>query len=238
MRRLPVFARNPLTAFPVAALALCLAFPAVADEAGQITVTGEGRVEAAPDMATITVGVSTSADTAGAALSTNSKAVAAVLAQLQDAGIAPRDMQTSGLSLGPQYDHSASSGQAAITGYAASNIVTVRVRALERLGGVLDDLVGAGANQFHGLGFGLQDPQPAADEARRRAVGEARRKAQLYAEAAGVTLGRVISITEQTVHDGPGPVLMRSAAAESAVPIAEGELAMTAQVNVVYELAK
>ncbi len=227
-----------------AAAALFLALPGIGaaqEPPATITVTGEGRVEAAPDMATVSLGVTTEAETASAAMAENSNAVAAILEQLSGAGIEARDIQTSGLSLGPRYNYRSSGDQPPeITGYTASNMVTVRVRALDTLGGVLDRVVSGGANTLNGLGFGLQDDQAAMDEARRGAVAEAARKAALFAEAAGVALGPILSI-----HEGgammPQPKMMAAEASfarDGGVPVAGGELSIRADVTIVYSIAE
>lgn len=219
---------------------LAFALPATADEAAlaTISVTGEGRVEAAPDMATLTLGVNNEAATAAEAMAANSEAVAAVIAKLRESGIEERDLQTTGLSLGPRYDHGNSGGAPKLAGYFASNMVTVRVRALDSLGSTLDAVVSEGANTLNGLSFGLQDDQAARDEARRLAVTDAARKAALYAEAAGVKLGRVMRIGEGGGQMPPMPMAMGAEAfAKSAdVPVAPGELNLTSSVVVVYEI--
>jgi uncharacterized protein YggE len=225
-----------------ATLAL-VALPAFAEDAAPavISVTGEGRVEAPPDMATVSLGVQTDADTAAAAMAENSARLVAVIERLKAAGIEPRDIQTSGLSLGPRYDYSKQDGTPPqVVGYTASNMVTVRVRALDTVGGVLDAVVADGANTLNGLGFGLADDRPLKDEARREAVADAAAKAALYAEAAGVKLGRVRSIAEAGGYMPPMPMAMEAAGyAKSAdVPVAPGELAITASVAVVYEIAE
>lgn len=206
-----------------------------------ISVTGEGRVEAAPDMATVSLGVTTEGDTAAAALGANSEAVASVIARLKAAGIEDRDVQTSGLSLGPHYDYGGSSGgEPKITGYLAANMVTVRVREIASVGAVLDGVVAEGANTLNGLSFGLQDSEAALDEARRLAVADATRKAQLYAEAAGVTLGRIQTIAEPAGAQPRGPVMMAEAsfAKGGDVPVASGEVNLGASVEIVYEIAR
>jgi len=228
--------------FPLLAMALMLCNPALADaEPATISVTGEGKVELAPDMAMLNVGVTTEADTATAALAANSEQIAAVLARLKAAGIAERDLQTSGLALNPRYDYNSGGSAPKLDGYSASNMVTVRLRDLTILGQTLDAVVSDGANTLGGLSFGLQMPDAATDEARRRAVADAARKANLYAEAAGVKLGPVVSITEQG-GNFPSPVPMALADAGFAkearsVPIASGELTVAATVSVVYALA-
>lgn len=226
-------------------LVLGLALPAHADEARpHITVTGEGRVEMRPDMATVTLGVMTEAETADAALAANSERLAEVLAILREQGIEERDIQTSGLSLSPRYENRpepTEAGRPQITGFFASNMLTVRVRALDSLGGVLDTVVRTGANTLHGLSFGLQEPEPVLDEARRAAVADARRKAELYAGAAGVTLGPVLSISDQTSWGPPQPVMMAEASfarAAADVPVASGEVSLIASVTIVYGLGE
>jgi uncharacterized protein YggE len=221
----------PVAAPPVAALAETAAQPA------RITVTAEGRADVRPDLATITLGVTTRADTAAAALAENSARLSAVLARLRGAGIAERDLQTSGLSLGPQFDYSRDGQAPRLVGYEAGNMLTVRVRALDTLGTILDMAVGDGANTFHGLSFGLAEPGPALDAARADAVAEARRRAGLIAAAAGVRLGAVIEITEGGGHVQPMAMARMSAPmAEASVPVAEGEVSYAASVTIVWAL--
>ena len=213
------------------------AAPAQEREAGMLSVTGEERIDSPPDMATITMGVSYDADTAGAALQATSEATAAMLAILEGADIAARDMQTRDLSLQPIWDNRSSSLKGPrVSGYRASNTVVVRVRDLPKLGGVLDRVVQEGANTFHGLSFDLQNPRPALDAAREAAVADAMRKAALFANAAGLRLGPVVSLTES--GSAPQPMrLERMAAMSEAVPIAEGEVTISASVTMVFELA-
>ncbi|MEM9524669.1 MAG: SIMPL domain-containing protein, partial [Pseudomonadota bacterium] len=198
-----------------------------------------GKVEGVPDMARVTVGVTTEAETAADALAENSRRLTAVFAALADAAIEDRDMQTSNLTLSPKWNdrlqNSRQSGR--ITGFVVSNVLRINVRDLTKLGGILDQVVSSGANQFQGLSFGLQDPDPAQDAARRAAVIDAARKAALYAEAAGVKLGRIVSIEENGGVRGPITMSMdmRAFAAES-VPIAQGEVSVGATVTIVYEL--
>lgn len=216
-----------------------LAGPALAEDAkAMITVTGEGQVAVVPDMATISLGVTVNGDTAKAALDANSAALAAVLERLTAAGIEAKDVQTSGLSLGPVYDYSSSSGGAQkVQGYNASNMVTVQVRSIEQVGPVLDASVTDGANMLNGITFGLLDPVPATDEARKKAVEDARRKAALYAGAAGVELGKIVSITEGGSFGAP--VMMGGAAFAKAdsVPVAAGEMTVGASVTVTFAVA-
>ena len=220
-------------------LATALAFPvagaAFATDAPRITVTGEGRVDTRPDMATISLGVTTQGATAAEAMAANSTQLATVLANLKTAGIADADLQTSGLSLNPNWSQSDSGSAAQISGYIASNMLTVRVRALDGLGGVLDAAVTDGANTLNGVTFGLAEPNPVLDEARKRAVADATHRATLLSSAAGTELGNVISITEGGGYVEPGP-MFRMAADAASVPVAEGQVAMSANVTMVWEL--
>ena len=226
-----------LLAVPAAAV-----LPAAAVAAGKITVTGQGMVPASPDMATIMLGVTSQSKTAQTAMADNSAAVAAILAQLKAAGIEDRDVQTSGLSLNPQFDYnqSADGKLPEILGYVASNNVTVRVRALDGLGPVLDSVIQQGANTFNGLTFGLASPEPVMDEARKLAVADARRKAELYAAAAGVRLGPVLTISENGGYSEPQPMFRMAADSVSggAVPVASGEIGITATVTIEYEVTE
>jgi uncharacterized protein YggE len=222
-----------------AALSAALSAPAFAEPpVPTLTVSGEGRVSVAPDMATVTVGVVTEADTAKQALEANNALLATTLARLKSSAIEDRDIQTTGLSLGPRYDYNRTKpdGTAQITGFIASNNVTVRVRALPGLGEVLDAVVSDGANTLGGVTFGLQNPDPVTDEARKAAVADARHKAELYAAAAGVTLGQIQSISEQTGYSQPVPMAEASFKAASPVPVQAGEVDVTADVTIVWQI--
>lgn len=200
-----------------------------------IAVTGEGRVEGAPDMATVTLGVTTQDKTA-AALAANSEAVARVLARLSEAGIAPADIQTTGLSVSPNWTGYDSAQTPRIVDFTAQNLVTVRVRALEGLGAVLDAAVADGANTLNGLSFGLADPEPALAEARARAVADARARAEVLARAAGVSLGPILSIAEGGGTASPAP-MYRAEAMAAPVPVAGGEVSVAVSVTVVWAIA-
>lgn len=231
-------------------LALCLALPAAfaapvhaqtIQPPRHISVTGEGRVDVAPDMASIALSVTSAADTAAEVLAANSANMARVLAFLKATGLEDRDIQTSGLMLNPRYSDSILTpfGAPKITGYFATNTVSVRVRALDKLGGILDAVVSEGANGFNGLSFGLQEPGPKIDEARRLAVVEARRRAEVLAEAAGVKLGAILSISDGGGFTQPMDMQMeRSFGKGGDVPVAQGELTVMAHVSVVFAIAE
>jgi uncharacterized protein YggE len=212
--------------------------PAFAADTALITVTGEGSVEAKPDMATINLGVSTEGATAAEAMAANSVQLGAVLEQLRAAGIEDRDLQTSGLSLSPNWQQPQGEMTPRIVGFLAMNQLTVRVRDLEGLGGVLERTIKDGANTFNGMTFGLADPVPVLNEARKRAVADAMARARLLSGAAGVTLGPVVSITEGGGLGGPIPMFRMSAEVASPVPVAAGEISTTASVTMVFELVR
>jgi uncharacterized protein YggE len=212
--------------------------PLLAEEAARLlTVTGTGDVARSPDMAIIDVGVVHEETSAEAALSRTSEAMQRMQTRLAEEGVEARDIQTTQLSLSPIYDRTQRNDEPPrIVGFRAVNAVTVRVRDLGKTGAVLGALVGDGANRVGGISFTLQDGQEAMDEARRRAVADARRKAELMAEAAGVTLGQVRDIRE--VGGGrPQPMPMARMASEAMdVPIAEGEVGLNASVTLIYEI--
>lgn len=221
-----------------AAFALPVAAPVFAEDSvtRSISVTGTGTIEAAPDMATLMIGVTTQGSTAAEALAANSKATDAVIARLTASGIEARDMQTSNLSINPNWTGYDSSTPT-ISGYVASNMLTVRVRALDTTGAVLDAAVADGANTLNGLTFGLANPEPAYDEARKEAVADARAKAELLATAAGVKLGAVLSVSDAGATTDPVP-MYRDAVQASAVPVVGGELGLVANVSVTWEIAE
>lgn len=205
----------------------------------RMTLAGVGEVFIAPDMATISLGVSSLNEKASVAMQINSAAMNKIFAQLKKAGIEPRDIQTSQLSLNPRWERRASNNKPPrIIGYEALNTVTVRVRDLGIVGAILDVLTQTGANRINHISFGIQKPRPHKDEARRLAVADARIKAELYAQAAGVELGQVIRISENGGTTQPRPMArmeMASMAAD-AVPVAAGEMGLRATVTIVFAL--
>lgn len=212
--------------------ALAAPLPALADTA-TITVTGEASVPVQPDLATLSLGVTTQGDTASDAMAANTAALSGVLDRLRAAGIADRDLQTSNLSLNPNWVGYDSSSAPTIKGYTATNMLTVRVRALQGLGAVLDAAITDGANTLNGLTFELAEPRPKMDEARRAAVTDAVARATLLVEAAGARLGPVKSITEGGGYVTPQP-MFRAEASAAPVPVAAGEISITASVTVVF----
>ena len=210
-----------------------------ADEPRVITVTGYGEVAAEPDMATMTLGVTHADKEASAAMAVVSANVARILEALTKAGIAPTDIQTRQLTLNPLWSNrsSVSTNDPEISGFSASNIVMVRIRDLDALGSILDAVLEEGGNRFDGLRFGLQDPGPLTEDARRAAVADAMARAALLAEAAGVSLGPVQSISDMS--GGVQPRMMEAAAARgSGMPVAGGEVTVQANVTMVFAIGE
>ena len=198
-----------------------------------VTVTGEATVGVAPDTAIIRIGVSSQEKTAREAGEANAKQMTSVLAAIKASGIAERDIQTSRVSLQPQYDPN-KAGTPRLTGFQANNQVTVRIRDIDALPAVLDRAIGAGANEMSGIEFVVSEQSKLLDQARDDAIADARRKAELYAKAAGAKLGQVVSISEEGVTP-PQPRPMQAMRA-GAVPVAPGEQTLRATVSVSYEL--
>ena len=217
----------------VVATATWLAAPALAETAPPpaISVTGEATVSVPPDQAQIDGGVTSDAKTAREASDANNAAMGKVLLALKGAGIDEKDYQTSRLSLEAQYAPNRS-GPSPVVGYRASNRVTVRLRDVTKVAGIIDVLVGAGANELGGINFVVSQASKLLDDTREQAVADARRKAEIYAKAAGVTLGEPLSISEEGAAT---PVLrgkmMAPMAAGAAVAQGEETLSVTVSVS-------
>lgn len=205
-----------------------------------LNLAAQGETKAAPDMAAIGLGVTTQAPTAAQALSDNAARMSRVLAALKAAGIADRDIRTSGLNLNAQYAYE--QGQAPrLTGYQAANQVNVTMRDLARLGAAVDATVGAGANQVNGITFGLADPTAAENTAREAAVRALQAKAELYARATGYRIARLVSLSEGAASEGPRPPIPMMAMARAQkveTQVAPGELDIRIDIAGVYELAR
>jgi uncharacterized protein YggE len=215
-----------------------LAVPALAETMppSMISVTGEASVSVAPDQAQIEGGVTSDAKTAREASEANNAAMGKVLLALKAASVAEKDIQTSRLSLQPQYAPNRS-GPSPVVGYRASNRVTVRLHDVTRVAGAIDTLVGAGATDIGGIIFSVSNASKLLDDAREQAVADARRKAEIYARAAGVTLGAPLSISEE---GAPGPMPFRKMAvgfaAASPAPVAQGEETLHVTVSVSWAI--
>jgi uncharacterized protein len=223
-RALLVFAAGTLLVAPVQADSLPPA----------ISVTGDATVSVPPDLAEVEAGVTSDAKTAHDASEANNATMGKLLLALKAAGIDAKDIRTSRLSLQPQHG-SNYSGPSAITGYRASNHVTVRLHDVAKVAGTIDMLVGAGANDIGGINFMVSQASKLLDDARTQAVADARRKAEIYAKAAGVTLGAPLSISEE---GAPGPMPFRKMARALAVatPVAQGEETLSVTVSVTWAI--
>ena len=203
-----------------------------------ISLTGHGEVRVAPDLAIVSIGVLSQSATAGQALAANSTAMQAIFDALQAAGLAAKDIQTSNFTVQPRYQYNNEGKPPLLDGYDVSNNVTVTVRKLDSLGNVLDKAVSAGSNQINGIQFQVSKPEFAEDEARKLAFEDARHKAMIYATAANVALGEIVSITEGSGFEPPVPMLrakaMSAEGASSAPPIAGGEQALGIDINIVW----
>lgn len=229
---------------PLALAVGLLALPGLAQtpEPPAISVTGQGSATAAPDMATIRLGVETQAKEPGAAMEQNSAAVEGVMAKLESAGVAGKDVQTANLSVSPVYDHrrvQEEGGAPKLVGFRVTNEVVANIRDLDGLGAVLSGAVDAGANRINSLSFSIEDDAALRNQARRKAVEDARQTAETLAKAAGVALGPIHSI--QSGFQGPRPMpagnMMRVEMAQSdAAPVAPGESEVTATVHIVWEI--
>ncbi len=227
-------------AFLAAMMAATTAGLAHAEER-RINVDATGTVQVAPDMATITLGVTHQNPEASEAMKATSDAVAQVLARLGDMGIEERDLQTRDLSLTPIWSNrNQQNGEPPeITGFVASNRVFVRVRDLTQLGEVMDAVIRDGANDFSGLSFGLQDPEPIEVQARAKAVSEATAKAEQLAQAANVTLGPVQTISERGGGVRPMAEMRTMAMADTGgVPVAGGEISVSVSVSMEFEISE
>lgn len=201
-----------------------------------LTVNAEGKVEGRPDMATINLGVTTEGQTAQAALQENTRRMQALNAALRRAGVAERDIQTSNVSVQPQQQYRENQPPL-ITGYIASNQVTAKIRTIANTGRVIDAAVAAGGNTVNGVYFSYQDPDAQMDAARRAAVAEARRRAELYASALGMRVARVVAVSEGGGYQPPVPMpVMRMEAQDAATPVSPGTIETNVNLNVTFEL--
>jgi hypothetical protein len=216
-------------------LVTAITLPAWAADPRTIAMTGHGETRGTPDMAQVTAGVSTMAPTAAQALSANSSHMKGVFAALVKLGVPERNIQTSNFFVSPQYSNGDNNTPRRLSGYQVNNDVTVRLEDVGKLGGALDALVAAGANQINGVSFSIQNSAPLLEKARADAVADARARAETYAKAAGVTLGPILSISEGGAEVTPRP-MFRVAAIQAETRIAPGEQSVTADATMVWEI--
>jgi uncharacterized protein YggE len=230
-----------------AALAATLAVPVAAADAAEtapvvgtlLDVSAQGSVTRAPDIATLSAGVVTQAPTAAAAMAENAQRMANATTALRKAGVADKDLRTATLSLQPQYRY-ADNQPPVITGYQASNQLSVIFHDIKRAGPILDTLVAQGANQISGPDFSVEHPEAALDEARAQAMTAARARAELYAKAAGMRVKRIVSISESGAEMPQPPrvgMIMVTAMRKNAdTEIQAGDQKLGVTVQVSFEL--
>jgi uncharacterized protein len=205
-----------------------------------IEVIGEGAVNAAPDFARVTLGVTTIGKDAGEAIAANAKSANALVSLIKSEGVAPADIRTSTMSISPIFSQPppGQTHEPTITGYSVSNNVTVTVRDLARLGALIDKAVAAGANAIYGIAYGENDPGALLDKARPLAVADARRKAEIYASAGGAKIGRLMELTEEAGPQPPVAFAARAYAPGGAAPtpIEAGEDKLRVIITARFEL--
>ena len=243
--------RNPLRPLLLAS-ALSLGFatmtssaqtptsPVIAYSDGTLlSVSAQAEASRTPDVATLSTGVVTQAADANSALRANATQMAKVVATIKAAGIAEKDIQTSGINVNPEYRY-AENQPPKITGYQASNTVSIKVREVGKLGEVLDALVASGANQVNGPSFEIDEPEVVYDEARRAALEKAKVRAEMYAKSLGMKVRRIVSISEGAGFQPPRPMMMKAMAMDTAEssPVSPGETTLTANLDVVFDLGR
>ncbi len=203
-----------------------------------VSVSAQGRVSAAPDRASISTGVQTEADTAREAMARNTAAMSKLIDGLKALGIAAKDIQTTAIQVNPRYTNPRDGKPPVINGYTALNQVRIVVVDIKKIGEVLDAALTLGANQMGGIGFEVSTAETLKDDVRKAAMVNARRRAELYAAAAGATLGQVLSIAEDIRMAGPAPYAgrMKSMAAAQDVPVEAGSVDLETTVHATWAL--
>ena len=203
-----------------------------------ISVHGTGRITIKPDTATFSVGIDAQANKAKAAMDQASARMTAIIAALKAGGVADADRQTSQISLSPTYDYN-NGNRPVLTGYTANQTLTVKVRAIDKAGDLIDAAVEAGANNVGGISFSVDDPAAAMDQARTAAVADAKHRAGALAQAAGITLGAPISIVENG-GTPPSPIFYAPQAAgagDKGTPVDPGTTEVTIDVDIMFAIA-
>jgi uncharacterized protein YggE len=201
-------------------------------------MSGQGQEQAAPDQVTLEAGVTSQAPSAAAALAVNSRNMQSVFAALKKLGVADKDMQTANFSVQPQMTNGSNNQPRTVTGYQVNNQVRVRLLDVSKLGAALDALVSAGANQMYGINYGFQDSSALLAKARADAVADAKTKAETFAKAAGVSLGSIVSITENGAQPVRPLYEMEQVVvtASRAAPVAAGQVSVNANVYIVWNI--
>lgn len=214
--------------------------PAVSSDGTLLSISAQAEARRAPDVATLSTGVVTQAADANAALRANAEQMTKVVDTIKAAGVADKDIQTSGININPDYRY-AENQPPKIVGYQASNTVNIKVRDISKLGKVLDSLVANGANQVNGPTFEIDQPEAVYDEARRAALDKAQKRAEMYAKSLGMQVKRIVSVSEGAGFQPPRPMMMMAMAksADSAgSPVSPGETTLSANLDVVFELGR
>lgn len=205
-----------------------------------LSVSAQAEASRVPDVATVSAGVVTQAPDANAAMRANAEQMDKVMAAIRAANIAERDVQTAGVNVHPQYRY-AENQAPTITGYQASNTVSIKVRDVGKLGEVLDALVASGANQVNGPSFEIDEPESVYDEARKSALEKAQARAEMYAKTLGLRVRRIVSISEGGGMGQPRPVMMamaRGKAEAADTAISPGETTLSVNLDVMFELGR
>lgn len=214
---------------------------AVPTDGTLLNVSAQAEASRVPDVATLSAGVVTQAADGNAAMRQNAEQMAKVVAAIKAAGIPEKDVQTSGISLNPQYRY-AENEPPKITGYQASNTVSLKVRDIAKLGKVLDALAAVGANQINGPSFEIDQPEPVYDEARLAALKKAQARAETYAKALGLRVRRIVSISEGGGGFRPVPMMAMAMDAKAgrmeSTPVSPGETTLSVSLDVVFELGR
>lgn len=237
IRRSTILSAGAVAAF-VAAAAILSAETSMAADSDKmdrtVSVSATGSVTAEPDVAQISAGVVTEADSAKDAMGRNSVVMTKLIDGLKAAGIQPKDIQTTTLNVEPRYTQPKDGRVAAINGYRVVNQVRLTVRDVKRLGDVLDQAIALGANQINHIAFDIANPETLKDEARKQAMENARRRGELYAKAAGGQLGPVLRISESVGE--PHPMPGGRMAMRASIPIEAGTRSLEVEVHVTYAL--
>ncbi|MFC5568470.1 SIMPL domain-containing protein [Lysobacter yangpyeongensis] len=212
--------------------------PFVATDGTLLNVSAQGEARRVPDIARMSTGVVTRATDANAAMRANAEQMAKVVAAIKAAGIADRDVQTSGINLNPTYQYR-DNQPPTITGYEANNTVSITVRDVAKLGKILDTLAAVGANQINGPSFDVDRKDEALDEARQKAVASAQARAEMYAKTLGMKVRRIVSISEGGSFNPPIPMMrMQAMKAEADTSVSPGENTLSVNLDVVFELGR
>lgn len=232
-----------LAAVALPAAAVAQTSVTIAETAPVVTLNVTESVEAAPDIATVGTGVQTRAPTAAQAMRDNAAKTDRLIAALAKAGIAKKDIQTSGINLNAQYDYNQRDGEPAgprFLGYEASNQLNVKLRDVKKVGGLLDAMVTAGATNVNGPSFSIDDPAPMLAQARATALKSAKSQADFYAQAAGYKSVRLLSIADSSSGGNPPMPMLQSARfkadSASATPVEPGQIASSVSLTVQFAL--